>query len=98
MLIGWKPSAFEIIRGPEKSEIDIDWPDHVPIPQVGDELIYRGSTVTIVDRAYSGGSVEKETITDLKLTLIWRDRRLEQNPLVRDRELPLGSRPQLFEG
>jgi len=90
MKIRWRASRHESIRhASERDDVQIDWPDHVPVPQIGDRLLYKNGTVTIVDREYSGGglSVDDGNLKEMQLTLVWRDRRFETRPLIRDSEL-----------
>jgi len=93
----WRASKHEIVRAQvERAEIVIDWPSHVPVPQVGDELLFKNSPVTIVDREYShtGRSVDEGQLDDMQLTLVWRDRRHESGPLIRDNDLGPDEKPK----
>jgi hypothetical protein len=89
-------SKFEMIRrSAERQPTEIEWPDHVPVPVIGDELAFFGSPVTIVDREYAGEISRNGVSFDLMLTLVWRDRRTEVGPVVRDRELGPDRRPEI---
>jgi hypothetical protein len=96
MKITWQRSQHEFIHASSlKSPITLDWPEHVPVPTVGDELIYDGATVTVVDRLYLDGSIDHPE--DLRLVLVWRDRRVEPPAVIRDSALPPGGKPPLFD-
>jgi hypothetical protein len=80
-----------------KTPVTFDWPDELPLPAVGDEVLWKGATVTIVqrngptiDRIVAGEPIEEQ---DRHYTLTWLDRRaaLRSNCLIPLDDEPWGS-------